>query len=74
MLTIAATSLTLSSQQEPFATRFIQALLDPDIQRIGDAFQAAKLSLDVNNAGLREISDTFALFGDPSARILRPEE
>lgn len=74
VLTIAATSLTLSSQQEPFATRFIQALLDPDIQRIGDAFQAAKLSLDVNNAGLREISDTFALFGDPSARILRPEE
>ncbi|MFO7681949.1 MAG: C25 family cysteine peptidase [Chloroflexota bacterium] len=72
VLSIAATSLTLSSHQEPFATSFVQALLDPEITRIGDAFQAAKLSLDVSNPGLREISDTFALFGDPSARINRP--
>jgi hypothetical protein len=72
VLSIAATSLTLSSHQEPFAASFVQALLDPEITRIGDAFQAAKLSLDVSNPGLREISDTFALFGDPSARINRP--
>lgn len=73
VLLVAATSLTLSTNQEPFATSLYQNLQDPTISRIGDAFQAAKLSLDINNAGLREISDTFALFGDPSAHIVRPE-
>jgi hypothetical protein len=40
---------------------------------MGDAFQLAKLSLDVErSSGLREVSDTFVLLGDPSARIVRP--
>jgi hypothetical protein len=51
----------------------LQQLTDPAVIRIGDAFQNAKLSLDIDNNGYREISDTFALFGDPSARIVRPE-
>jgi hypothetical protein len=73
VLIIAATSLTLSSQQEPFALSFLQHLQDPAISRIGDALQAAKNDLDIaSNPGLREISDTFILLGDPSARILRP--
>ena len=73
VLSVAATSLTLSSNQEPFATSLIQHLNDPTVERMGDAFQAAKLSLDIKNGGLREISDTFALFGDPSAKIVRPQ-
>lgn len=74
VLLVAATSLTLSTHQEPFATSLYQQLQDPAVSRIGDAFQAAKLALDVaNNDGLREISDTFALFGDPSTHIVRPE-
>lgn len=74
VLLVAATSLTVSTHQEPFAASLYQHLQDPAISRIGDAFQAAKLSLDVaNNEGLREVSDTFALFGDPSAHIVRPE-
>lgn len=73
VLTIAATSLTLSDQQEPFGTVLLQNLNDPAVQRIGDAFQRAKLSLTTDqNAGLQEISDTFALLGDPSALIVRP--
>jgi hypothetical protein len=72
VLSVAATSLTLSSNQEPFATSLIQQLNDPTVIRMGDAFQSAKLSLNIENEGLREISDTFALFGDPSARIVRP--
>jgi hypothetical protein len=72
VLSVAATSLTLSSNQEPFATSLIQHLNDPTVERMGDAFQAAKLSLDIKNGGLREIIDTFALFGDPSAHIVRP--
>ena len=72
VLVIGATSLTLSAHQEPFAVAFLQALQDEKVTRIGDAVQQAKESLDVGNAGLREISDTFGLIGDPSALIVRP--
>lgn len=73
VLLVAATSLTLSSHQEPFAAALLQQMQDPAVARIGDAFQAAKLTLDIDQVdGLREISDTFILFGDPSAHIVRP--
>jgi hypothetical protein len=73
VLIIAATSLTFSSHQEPFAIDFLQNLQDPEMTRMGDAFQAAKLSLDISNSGLREISDTFVLLGDPSSLVVRPD-
>jgi len=73
VLLVGATSLTLSDHQEPFALSLLQALQDPANQRIGDAFQQAKQSLTPgDDEGLREISDTFALLGDPSAHIIRP--
>ncbi len=73
VLVIAASSLTFSYQQEPFAVEFLKQLQDNDVERIGDAFFKAKESLDIENSeGYREISDTFALFGDPSAKISRP--
>lgn len=73
VLVIAATSLTLSSHQESFATTLLQELLDPSLIRIGDAFQQAKLSLPIDSHnGLREISDTFVILGDPTALIIRP--
>lgn len=73
VLLVAATSLTLSSHQEQFAVPFLTALADPAVVRIGDAFQSAKESLEIrNNQGLREISDTYVLLGDPSAVIVRP--
>jgi hypothetical protein len=50
VLTIAATSLTLSSHQEPFAQSLLDNLVDPDVERIGDAFQNAKLTLDVERS------------------------
>ncbi len=74
VLLVAATSLTLSSQQQPFARDLLQNLQNPEYERIGDALQAAKLNLNLDqNFGLREISDTFGLLGDPSALIVRPE-
>ena len=73
VLIVAATSLTLSTHQEPFAAAFVQGLRDTESTRIGEAFQEAKRALDVNNNGLREISDTFVLLGDPSAMIVRPQ-
>ena len=73
VLVIAASSLTFSFHQEPFAAAFLQQLQDSSIERIGDAFISAKEGLDIENSnGYREISDTFALFGDPSAKISRP--
>ena len=66
VLTVAATSLTLSGHQEPFAIELLQQMQDSNIIRIGDAFQEAKLSLEIDNAnGLREIGDTFTLFAVP---------
>jgi hypothetical protein len=74
VLLVAASSLTLSSSQQPFAVALLQALQNPDVERIGDALQFAKTGLNTEgNQGLQEISDTFGLFGDPSARIVRPE-
>ena len=75
VLLVAATSLTLSSQQQPFARDLLQNLQNPEYERIGDALQAAKLNLNLDqNFGLLEISDTFGLLGDPSALIVRPED
>ena len=73
VLLVAATSLTLSSHQEPFAVDLLRNLQNPAMTRMGDAFQAAKVSLDVGNNGLREISDTFVLLGDPSTLVVRPD-
>ncbi len=72
VLHIAATSLTLSTSQEIFAANLFRNLQDPAYTRVGDAVLAAKRELDVSNRGLLEISDTFSLFGDPSALISRP--
>lgn len=70
---VAATSLTLSDYQRPFGVAFLQALQDPGITRVGDAFKWAKRQLKIEeDDALREISDTFTLFGDPTALIGRP--
>lgn len=73
VLLIAATSLTLSAHQQPFAVNLLNNLQNPQFSRVGDALQQAKRDLDIDNFGLREISDTFGLIGDPSALIVRPQ-
>jgi hypothetical protein len=72
VLVVGATSLTLSAHQEPFAVALLQRLQDPSVERVGDALWQAKQELDVSNGGMREISDTFGLLGDPSTVIVRP--
>ncbi|MCB8961251.1 MAG: hypothetical protein H6651_13130 [Ardenticatenales bacterium] len=72
VLLLGATSLTLSSSQEPLALGLLNELQNPANERIGDALQIAKAGLDVSNGGIREVSDTFGLLGDPSALIIRP--
>jgi len=72
VLVVGASSLTYSSSQEPFATALLTALQDPTISRMGDAMRQAKAGLDTQLDSLREIGDTFGLFGDPSTLIIRP--
>lgn len=72
VLVVGPTSLTLSTHQEPFAMALTGALTDPGLPRAGDALLAAAASLDPADPAQREIRDTFVLFGDPSARIVRP--
>jgi hypothetical protein len=75
VLLVGATSLTYSFDQEPFARELLIAIQDESLERIGDVFQSAKASLPImERAGVREVSDTFTLFGDPSARVLRPAQ
>ncbi|MGB1249381.1 MAG: C25 family cysteine peptidase, partial [Candidatus Promineifilaceae bacterium] len=74
VLLVASTSLTLSAHQAPFATALVESLQNPTTLRVGDALQYAKAALQINgNAGLQEISDTFGLIGDPSAKVVRPD-
>ena len=72
VLVVGPTSLTLSDHQEPFAAALTAALTDPALPRAGDALLAATGALSSADPALLEISDTFVLFGDPSARVVRP--
>ncbi|MCP5096697.1 MAG: hypothetical protein GY943_14185 [Chloroflexi bacterium] len=72
-ITVAATSLTLSNHQEPFAHHLLTAVQDTAVTRIGDAFLQAKQQLNTTaNPALQEVSDTFTLFADPTTPIMRP--
>ena len=74
VLIVAATSLTLPNNQEPFAQHLIQALQNPANLQMGDAFLEAQRNVDVAAAPwLQEIVDTFGLLGDPGTRIVRPD-
>lgn len=73
VLIIAATSLTLPNNQEPFAQSLIHALQNPDNLRMGDALLEAQNAVNISSAPwLQEIIDTFGLLGDPSTVIIRP--
>jgi hypothetical protein len=70
---IAATSLTLSSHQEPFATALLAAFADPTVLTVGEALLHAQNSVEPGNAGMQEIVDTFVLLGDPAVSVGRPD-
>lgn len=71
-LVVGPTSLTLSANQEAFAANLLAALQDPTALRMGDAMQQARRDLNLAFDSLQEISDTFALLGDPATLIRRP--
>ena len=73
VLLVAATSLTLSQHQAPFAAALLEQMGNTAVPRIGDAFLHAQQSLDAqSHPELQEIRSTFVLLGDPTAPIIRP--
>ena len=73
MVIVAATSLTLSQHQEPFANALLEGMENTGTTRIGDAFLHAQQSLNTTaNPALQDIHDTFVLLGDPTAPMMRP--
>jgi hypothetical protein len=71
---ISASSLTLPTEQEPFAMLLLQALADPAVETVGEALLRAQQIPGYEHAGGQEIIDTFNLLGDPTLRIGRPAE
>ena len=69
---VAATSLTLPVEQQPFGVALIEALSDPSVETIGEALLIAQRSPNLNHKGGQEIVDTFHLLGDPALVISRP--
>ena len=69
---IAATSLTLASDQDLFAAALLAGLADPTVRTIGDALLKAQTAPGLDTAGGQEIIDTFTLLGDPALTIGRP--
>lgn len=67
---LAPTSLTLPTDQSFLSNALVDALIsDPD-QAIGEALLAARRQVPANIAAVRDVMDTFLLFGDP-AMVLR---
>ncbi len=69
---LAATSLTLSTDQEVLAAAFLAALTDPTVKTVGEALLKAQQAPGLDHAGGQEIIDTFTLLGDPALVIVRP--
>ncbi|MBN1315295.1 MAG: hypothetical protein JXA42_07500 [Anaerolineales bacterium] len=69
---IAATSLTLSVDQEPFGLALLSALADPSVVTVGEALLLAQKAPGLASEGGQEVVDTFVLLGDPSLTIARP--
>ena len=70
---IAASSLTLSSHQEPFAAALLEALIDPAVRTMGDALLHAQGAPGLDSDEGQEVIDTFSLLGDPTLVITRPD-
>lgn len=76
IMIVSATSLTYSSSQEPFAeallTGFTSSKGIGESRRIGDVVRDAKETLNLDYLSLKEVNDTFNLFGDPTIEVILP--
>jgi hypothetical protein len=66
---LAATSLTIPSDQAYLTKAFVEAFAQNPDATLGELFLAAQRMMPVENEGVREVLDTFLLFGDPALRL-----
>jgi hypothetical protein len=66
---LAPTSLTLPGDQSFFNQALFQALLRDRIPTLGQAIVRAKRQTPADSAEVRDVVETFTLFGDPALRL-----
>ncbi|HNB55167.1 MAG TPA: C25 family cysteine peptidase, partial [Anaerolineales bacterium] len=66
---LAATSLTIPADQAFLTKAFVDALAQNPNATLGELFLTAQRLLPVENEGVREVLDTFLLFGDPALKL-----
>ena len=69
---LAATSLTLPTDQQPLSDALVAGLMQRPTATLGEVLVAAHAQLDASNPGSRDVRQTFLLFGDPALRLVRP--
>jgi hypothetical protein len=71
---LGATSLTLPPDQAFLSDALVETLLADPQARLGEVLLRAQRALPASEfAGVREVMDTFLLFGDPALQLAAPE-
>jgi len=70
---LAPTSLTLPNDQSPLIQSFVQILLDNPTLPLGELLRRAREDIPGDTKGLKDVTNTFLLFGDPALRIPHPD-
>ena len=66
---LSATSLTTPGDQAFLSKAFVNALVQNPEATLGQLLLTAQRILPVENEGMREVMDTFLLFGDPALEL-----
>lgn len=69
---LSATSLTTPLQQSYLSEALTQALSGQPGQTLGSLLLAAQRQMPADDPSVREVLDTFLLFGDPALRLPQP--
>ncbi len=72
VLVIAPTSLTLASDQSSLSRPLATAIIETPDAAIGPLLQKVRVEMAGMNEGVRDVMNTFLLFGDPATRLMRP--
>lgn len=66
---LSATSLTIPTDQAYLMDAFVAAFLANPDASLGDLLLLAQRQIPVEQEGVREVMDTFLLFGDPALKL-----
>jgi hypothetical protein len=72
VLVIAPTSLTLATDQSFLSRPLATGITETPDAAIGPMLQKVRVEMASMNEGVRDVMNTFLLFGDPATRLMRP--